>query len=888
MTRLRVAALLLTGLCAASAVAQPSAAPSAAFGYEPASRIRIAINDGWTFLPDDAANAEAAECEDATWSRVDLPHTWNAEDPFDDVPEYRRGVSWYRRPLNLGEQFKGKRLFLYFEGVHQKAEVFVNGQPAGSHKGGYTAFCLDITALVKPDGRNVLAVKADNSHDESIIPLDIGYAFYGGIYRDVWLIATDPVHFQMLDRGSPGVFIDTPQVSTESATVRIRGTLINEGGEAGEASVQAKIVDPKGLVIRTYQQNVNAAAGQPTEFKLTGEPITAPQLWSPETPNLYRVELSIRRSDKPLDQLSQPLGLRWFSFDADQGFILNGKPYALRGASRHQDFEGLGSALPNRMHRNDLQWLKDMGGNFLRLAHYPQEDEVLKAADELGLIVWEEIPIVSTMNGSPEFAATARTMLTEMIRQHHNHPSVVLWGYMNEVLLNWGRTKEKDPKFIQDVLKLARELEALARQEDPTRCTVMAMDARLTYDEQGISDIAMVAGWNIYNGWYSEGWENFGKFLDNQHKKHPQRKLIVSEYGAGSDLRLHSLKPVRFDHTTEWMCAFHEAHLRQIKARPWLCGTLIWNQFDFSQPKAGDSIAHVNQKGMLTWDRRPKDVYFMYQANLAKRELVYIGREWSRRTGSDAHAERGAGPQPVTQPVKVYATYPEVDLYLNGQQVGTAKPDDVHAVTFQVPFVQGWNNVEAVGRGRGEPMHDLAKIHFDYRAARLADPSVPFEELAVNVGADCQFTDSGGLVWEADQAYTEGAFGYVGGLDRYSADKGASRASGDILGTLDDPLYQLWREGLSAYRMDVPDGDYELELCFTEYSRLKAGERIFSVNFNGRPLIERMDLFAEYGYRRAVPKLFRVRVTGGQGATVGFEPIEGKPVLSGIRLHRVG
>jgi beta-galactosidase len=603
--------------------------------------------------------------------------------------------------------------------------------------------------------------------------------------------------------------------------------------------------------------------------------IAGPELWSPDAPNLYHLTATIVDGDRALDEYSTSVGFRWFKFDPNEGFFLNGKHLALRGASRHQDYQGLGSALPNAIHRSDMQWLKDMGGNFIRLAHYPQDPEVLETCDRIGLIVWEEIPIVSTMSPSAEFAETSRNMLLDMIRQHYNHPSVVMWGYMNETLLNWGRAKNPDPAFPGQVKELADELEPLVHKEDPTRVTTMAMNVGESYDKAGLAGIPNVAGWNLYMGWYGGVFDDFGKYMDKQHEKYPQRVLFISEYGAGSDERLHSLIPRRFDHSAEWQRMYHESHLRQIAKRPYLAGVAIWNEFDFSQPEAGDSIPHLNQKGMLTWDRRPKDTYYLYQANWSEKPMLHIAsREWTRRAGTKTES-----------PVQVYSNLDEVELLLDGKSLGTKKPDDVKSAMWQAPMHDGWNLLEAKGsRGGADELHDSVKIHFKRYPEKLADAAVPFEEIAVLAGANVSYVDPQGLVWLPSQEYEPGGWGYVGGVDQWKAVKGEGRA--DILGTSEDPLYHAIREGMQAFRFDVPDGDYELELRFNEYFPKKGGERVFRVTCNGATLIDRLDLFETYGFRRAASRTFTARATGGKGLSVGFEPIAGKPLISALRVRK--
>ncbi|HEY9298816.1 MAG TPA: glycoside hydrolase family 2 TIM barrel-domain containing protein, partial [Phormidium sp.] len=469
---------------------------------------------------------------------------------------------------------------LYFEAVNQVADVFVNGKLACHHEGGYSAFACEVTNLVNfgaDAGGNTIAIKADNSFNENIAPLSADFTFYGGIYRDVWLIATEPLHINVLDFASPGIYIDTPTVSEERATVRIRGTVVNSTAENKQVRVKNTITDARGKTVASLESSVNVPANGKTTFEQLSESINNPQLWSTDNPYLYTVATNIYDGDSVVDIVENPLGFRWFSFDAEKGFFLNGKPLKLQGTNRHQDYKGMGNAVSNEIHRSDLQMIKDMGANFLRLAHYPQDPVVLQTADQLGLIIWEEIPLVNYITPSQAFTETSKVMLTEMIRQHYNHPSVLMWGYMNEIFL---KGPEKTPEYQQKTLKLAQILEKLLRQEDPTRTSVMAMHRIPLYNEAGIADVPQVVGWNIYAGWYSGVFTDFGKFLDDQHEKFPNRPIIVSEYGADSDSRLHSLNPQRRDFTAEYQRRLHESYLQQIEARAFVAGSSLWNQFD--------------------------------------------------------------------------------------------------------------------------------------------------------------------------------------------------------------------------------------------------------------------------------------------------------------------
>lgn len=848
------------------------------------ARTRYTLNEGWKFAPGGVEFAEKPTISDAGWESVTVPHTWNAHDPFDDVPSYRRGTAWYRRTLALDPSLRGRRLFLHFEGVNQTADVYVNGAFAGGHRGGYTAFTVDVTDLVRWDSAggstNLLAVQVDNGHDPQIAPLSVGFALYGGIYRDVWLVATDPVHLTMDDHGSTGVYVSTPAVSRERGEVRVRGTVDNDGGDARRLRVVSTVRDGEGRTVAEGAATVAAPAGRGTEFALALPAVRTPRLWSPDDPYLYSVRTEVWDGARRVDAVTSPLGFRWFRFDADSGFSLNGERLQLRGTNRHQDRDGYGSALGNRQHVQDLEIIKDMGANFLRLAHYPQDPAVLEAADRLGLLVWEEVPVVNYVTLSDEFGANSARMLREMIRQHHNHPSVVLWGIMNEVFL-WSPEgarigRQNDTTYMRRVRDFAREMDRVAREEDPGRVTAMAIHGSADYDLSGVSHVTQVLGLNIYSGWYSGEFDEFGAQLDRRHARNPRQVLLVSEYGSGSDLRLNALEPERFDHSSTWHRMYHESYLRQARARPYLTGTAIWNQFDFSQPHIGESMPNMNQKGMLTFDRRPKDVFYMYRANWNPEPMVWIAsRDWSRRTGTRADAPRGAGPRPVEQPVDVYSNLDRVELFANGVSLGTRTPDDVKRARWQVPLVDGPNLLEARGERDGRAVSDRMVLHFDYYPPELRDPSVPFTELAVNVGSNAQYVDDDSLVWEADQAYRPGSFGAVGGERRLMARDVV------VTGTVRTGMMVTYREGLEGYRFDVPDGDYEVELVFAAPT---AAPRAFDIAVNGLT-VGRMDLGA-LGAGRAAPVTVETSAAGGAGIHVTFTAAEGQPVLNAIRVRK--
>jgi len=848
-------------------------------------RVRYTINEGWKFLPDGVEFAEKAWLDDSGWQSVNLPHTWNARDPFDDVESYRRGTSWYRRRLALPDSLRGKRLYLYFEGANQRADVYVNGAWAGSHAGGYTAFAVDITRWARAGAAdNLVAVRVDNSHDPQVPPLSVGFALYGGIYRDVWLVATDPVHLTMRDHGSSGVYVTTPAVSRESGTVRVRGAVANDPSPgSGQAAakrlrVVSTLIDREGKpVAESIPTDVASEPGREAVFEQQLRTVRAPHLWSPDDPYLYSVRTDVYDGERVADRVTSPLGFRWFRFTADSGFFLNGARLFLRGTNRHQDYQGLGSALSNRQHVRDLELIKEMGANFLRLAHYPQDPAVLEAADRLGLLIWEEVPVVNYITVSDEFASNSHRMLREMIRQHHNHPAVVMWGVMNEVFL-WSEGGERlgrhtDTTYMRQVRDFARGMDSLARREDPARSTTMAIHGATSYDSSGVGAVTQVLGLNLYNGWYSGTIDQFGVALDKRHRASPRQAVVVSEYGSGSDLRLNSTAPERFDHSGSYHRLYHEGYLRQARARPWLSGTAIWNQFDFSQPHIGESIPQMNQKGMLTFDRRPKDVYYLYKANWNPEPMVYVAsRDWTRRAGVGRAA---------TQPVDVYTNLDRVELLVNGRSLGAKQPDDVRKASWEVPFADGENVVEARATRGGTTVVDRLTMHFDRYPADLRDPSAPFREIAVNVGSNAQYADDDGLVWLPDQPYARGGFGYVGGA------RALMERAVVVTGTSKSALYVTYRPGVEAYRFDVPDGDYEIELAFADPGDPRVPSRSFGVAVNGRTVLERVPLSSRPGVSTlATMATVTASATNGSGLAVSFIKGQGEPILNGIHVRK--
>jgi beta-galactosidase len=838
-------------------------------------RESFTINDGWKFLPAGAAYAETVQFNDDPWETVSLPHTWNASDPFDDDRTYQRGISWYRKNLELDNRFQDKKIFLYFEGANQVTHVYVNGHFAGLHKGGYTGFAIDITKYLQwkdKTGSNTIAVQVNNAHDPFIPPLNVGYASYGGIYRDAWVIATDRLHFMDINNNASGVYLATPGLSREQGKVHFRTTVQNETNSTSSFQFLNEVVDQQGNTVATVSQSFTLKAGEQKEIQLTSNEIKNPHLWSPADPYLYKVKSRLVADGKTVDEVDNAIGFRWFSFDPEKGFSLNGQKLILHGTNRHQDMKGKGDALSPDDHRRDMQLIKDMGCNFVRLAHYPQAAAVLKLADQLGLLIWEEVPVVNFVTNDEAFVHNTTSMIHEMITQGYNHPSVILWGSSNEILLHGpdgeriGR--QNDTAYMAVVKKFSTTFDSTVRAEDPSRYSTVAMHISADYAKYGLDTISQVAGYNIYSGWYSGKAEDFGNDLDRRKKK--GHIVFVSEYGAEGEIRLNSEKPLRMDYTPQYQRYYHESYLRQINARPWLAGTAIWNEFDFSQPNIGGPAPHMNQKGLATWDRKPKDVYYFYKVNWNPEPMIYIAtRDWINR----------AGEKNTLSTFDVYANADEVTLFVNGVSQKAKKTNDVKKASWQVQLNEGKNNITASGKINGKEYSDHIVVAYKTYDTNTSVQN-SFQTLAINAGSNTQYMDPAGTIWIEDRPWKKGSFGYL------SAKPNVFDRKDVIKNTDDEPLFYSFLDSLSGYRFDVPDGAYALTLCFAEPLKLKTGDRVFDLRINGKTVLNDFDLTASYGFAVAAKKTFVVNAEKGEGINIQFDAKKGNALLNGIKIER--
>lgn len=853
------------------------------------SRIEHTINDNWKFHKGGLAFGQRSFIKvyptqvDELWDTISIPHTWNADDPFDDQESYTRGISWYRKGLVLPDDYSNKKVFIHFEGANQVVDVFMNGAFVGNHKGGYTAFTMDVTEFLKAGQENILAVKVDNSFSSVVPPLSVGYGLYGGIYRDVWLIATDKVHFSMMNYGSKGLFISTPEVSKSTAKVLVKGNVVNAADAIAEVKIKQTIFDAEGKQIAETSTTKRLQAGENFAFSADVMNVKKPALWSPDSPILYSVKSQLLINDNVVDELTNPLAFRWYDFNAETGFSLNGEKYLLKGTNRHQDKQGLGGALSNADHVSDLQDIKNMGANFLRLAHYPQDPAVLNAADSLGLFLWEEIPVVNYINESKEFLHNSQEMLREMIRQHYNHPSIILWGSCNEIFL-WNELGARSGRITnKSYMKYTRSfvytLDSTIHAEDATRKSTLAMHGSPDYDKAGISSIPDVTSINLYDGWYSGTFSGFGKALDYRHENYPNQVLFISEYGAGSDSRVNSVNPKRFDFSGSYQQMFHESYWQQISDRTWLAGSAIWNQYDFSQPHTGGSIQHINQKGLQTWDRKKKDSYYMYKANWTSEPMVYIAsREWTQRNGLVLNDGTYSSTQSAQQLVKVYTNTKKVELIHNGKSLGVKAPDQGGKAVWNVEFKTGENKFICKGSKGKVKVEDKLSINFKNHSTNLKEG----EELLVNLGYNAEFVDASGAIWLPDQVYAKGTYGFVDGHEfMCNKDLIVRKTNNSAV------LYNYSLSEVSEYKLDVPAGKYEVELFFAETKVFEENQRVFDVSVNGTVVFENLDMYAAFGFVNAFSKTIELNVVKKQGVNILLEAKIGETNISAIRLKRV-
>lgn len=848
------------------------------------SRTVRTIDANWRFIRQDVSNGRNPGLNDRGWQIVSVPHTWNQKDAFDDTRGYYRGPAWYRKEIYFGNNFAGKQLFLKFGAVNQVADLYVNGHYILTHKGGYTAFAANITRYVHFGQENEIAVRADNSYNQFIPPLSADFTFMGGMYRKVWLISTSPVHIAVTDFGSPGVFIHTTDVSDKSATVIARSEIVNNSDRKAKIRLETVISDEAGHTVKRLSSDAEIDAGQSAMVSQKSSEIRNPHLWSPGDPYLYTVTTKVIKNGTVVDSETNPLGIRWYRFDPNKGFFLNGKHLKLKGVDRHQFYPGFGNAVPDQYQVADMKMIKGMGGNFIRLAHYPQDPSVLEAADHLGILIWQEVPVVNTIDTSATFTANASHTLREMIHQYYNYPAIILWGYMNEILLVPPHYAGKDhpaerKEYFRKVVHLAKHLNSIAHQEDPTRETAMAMHHSFLYDQIGLSSIPDVVGWNLYQGWYEpmkdkSGKNLFGKYLDEQHAKYPKRVMIISEYGAGSDSRIHTTDPQQFDFSIEYQNDYHEQILNQIDERPFIAGSAAWVMFDFPSEGRNDTRPWINEKGLVSEDRTPKEVYYFYKSRFSDQPVLRIAsRDWTERTVPFKDRNQKLFNEQVT----LFSNLGSIIMSNNGRSLGRKNLGNDDYVNWLVPMSIGSNHLVVRGRRNGKNYIDKLTINLSYRGD-FSGGEGSDSQLLVDAGSHYQFYSKPGVIWEADQSKKGNDWGYDGGKQGHT--------SANILNTSDDPIYQNYREGMNDYHFDVPPGAYTATIYLAEPDFAVSGKRVFSVSVNGQNLFDNIDLAKTYGKDVPVSRAIQVDVKKPDGIIVSFKAAKGKTLVNGIGIRK--
>ena len=622
------------------------------------------LNDNWFFEMD------------AQRVPVTLGHTWNAadgqtagKDPVPGRPDgaYRRCRFCCTHTLTVRPADTAGPAYLPFEGVNAVAEVFVNGHLAGQHRGGYTAFWLDIAPFLH-EGDNALAVYADNSPFADVAPLDADFTFYGGIYRDVHLYFKPPVHLAFLPLGRRALQVLPGAVSRQSGEVQLSLLPQNASGADLDARLILQVLDEETAVC-TKTVPLHLPSGQSVPVRETLM-VAQPHLWhGRKDPFLYTVHAALYVGGQCVDSACVKTGLRFYAVDRKKGFFLNGEAYPLRGVSRHQDCDGLGNALTRREHDEDFQILYDIGATAVRLAHYPQAEYFYDLCDAAGLVVWAEIPFVNSIGGSGSFEKpdavrraffeNVHTQLREMIRQNGHHAAICFWGVENEV----------HREYDAVMRPLMRSLYACAKAEDALRPVTHAVNI-----VEGCAWQSDLYAWNYYPGWYGSSRRLLGSFMDSQRRSR-KKPLAISEYGAGGCTGQHTLSKKRPRHAGAWhpeeyQALCHESFVRQITRRPYLWATFVWNLFDFgcAARREGERFG-INDKGLVTFDRKvKKDAYYVYKAAWSTEPVVYIV---SRR-----FCERPAGKTCI----KVYSNLPSLTLQCGAQSFalrakrGAARP----------------------------------------------------------------------------------------------------------------------------------------------------------------------------------------------------------------------
>jgi beta-galactosidase len=670
--------------------------------------------------------------DNVTWDKVTVPHCFNMRDAVDPDRGYYQGPGWYRTMIEVENPFPGGRTLLYFEGAGQKTEVYVFTTRVARHVGGYDEWVVDITEALSKVPKDApkeikgtpIAVYGDNSRDVEMIPSSLSdFNLYGGLYRKVHLlyvpaISLDRVHIEpRLQPGQPG-------------EVEVRARMRNPGNLRQEVEVSLRVTDPAGKEIHAATRKLDAWQGDTSLEKFS---VPAPALWSPDGPALYRCDVTLKSSHGESSSTAR-FGFRFFEWVEKGPFKLNGQRLLLRGTHRHEDHAGLAAAMTDDLIRREMRMIKDVGANFIRLGHYQQSKLVLDLCDELGLLVWEEIPWCRGGVGGQEYRAQARRMLTNMIDQHYNHPSVILWGLGNEN--DWpGDFEEFDQKKIQAFM---RELNELAHRLDPSRKTTLR---RCDF----CKDIPDVYSPSVWAGWYRGRYTEFRRSMETEIKS--VKHMFLAEWGGDSHAGRHAEDPDKIiaqigtgkgtdergldylltggqtrasrdgDWSETYICNLFDWHLKEQETMPWLTGAAQWIFKDFSTPlRPENPVPRMNQKGLVERDLTPKEAYYVFQSYWTEKPMA--------RIYSHSMPVRW-GEKDEPKMVKVYSNCAQAELFVNGVSQGAKKRNSqdfpAAGLRWQVKFKDGENRLRVVAQRNGVTVTDEIAQH--YQTAKWGKPS---------------------------------------------------------------------------------------------------------------------------------------------------------------------
>lgn len=644
--------------------------------------------------------------------KINVPHVFNFKSHFDfrnikdtlDIIEmYDRGTGWYKKKIYAPKEWQNKYVKLNFLGANQRADLWVNGKFCKSHIGGFTDFHHDITEFLKFNQENEIFVRVDNRYHKDYLPHTADFDSQGGIYREVEIIIEERTLISK-------IWAKPTNISETKADIEVETVFFNKKSSFEEVEITTNIINPYNEIIATNIQKKILKPALKDTINVSFKNIKNPLLWNPETPHLYRTIVILKdKNGNKLDILKQNFGIRYFNFDKDKGFSLNGKSLKLKGVNVHQDDYMKGWAVDSISRKRDYLLMKKMGVNFIRMSHYPHHPHALHLADSLGMMVWEEIPVVNSV-GEEKFVKNAVKVMEEMIIRDRNHPSIIMWGVGNEYYREYFTDEE-----VEWAIKCTEAVAKKAKKLDPFRPTTQAQNDLV---DDRIMKLTDLHGRNRYFGWYSggsaylgfTGYDGFEKAMEIERKKYPEWKVIISEYGAEGKYGYHVNNPKRFDHSETYQLNFHKAYWNYIEKTEWISGSTLWNMFDFTSFAKIGNIPHINQKGMMTYDRKPKSIFYYYQSKWTTEPMIYIH--------SDTYVHR-YGKINEKQPIEIFSNLDEIELFINNVSVGKKKKD-IDWI-WNVDLKIGQNEIKAIGNKNGLVKETSMLIYFNEEKQKSKD-----------------------------------------------------------------------------------------------------------------------------------------------------------------------